>query len=195
MWLDKICRVASFRPASDLRIRRWQTGAALLGTFSVLLAFGATVTSCSTSSTSRDEGSLVSTSHGSPSGTTSTQASAQVLAPTPSDSAALTAEFAAKSSIQPNHIAIEASSVHVAYVPSSETYWALASFTPLQTATSQELVNLQDGHNVGIFKRSRSNSWQIVETGFVPFCPVETVIPISVRSAWHLTNPAACTAR
>jgi len=112
------------------------------------------------------------------------------------DKAALTAAYVAHTKVPAGDIAgTRAGTVYFAYVPSTGTYWALATFDPSATAAQQTLVGLQDGGAMGVFSRPAGGSWTMVSTGSFPFCPSRTPLPAEVRSVWGLTDPPACTAQ
>ena len=112
---------------------------------------------------------------------------------TTADKTALTAAFVAYKKVPAQDIAgTEAGAVYYAYVPSTGTYWALASFLPSSTASQDTLVGLQDGGRTGIFTKPTGGSWTMIAMGFVPFCPTRTAIPPEVRTVWGLTDPGVC---
>jgi hypothetical protein len=83
-------------------------------------------------------------------------------------------------------------SVYFAFVSSTNTYWALASFLPTSTASLQTDVSLQDGGGMGIFSEQTGGAWKMVAQGVEPFCPSKTAIPLAVQKVWGLTDPQAC---
>ena len=137
-----------------------------------------------------------STSTGPTTSTTSSSTTAsgvQNLVATAADKSALTAAFVTYKQVPGQDIAgTDPGTVYFAYVPSTGTYWALASFLPTSSASQQTLVGLQDGGRTGIFTRASGGSWTMVSVGSAPFCPSRTAIPEPVRAAWGLNDPAAC---
>jgi PKD repeat protein len=67
--------------------------------------------------------------------------------------------------------------------------WAIASFTPARAAAPKIGTSFQDGAGTGVFTRTGS-TWRLVRTGLYG-CGAG--LPASLRSAWHLADPAACT--
>jgi hypothetical protein len=113
---------------------------------------------------------------------------------TSADEAALTAAYIAFTHFPPGDIAgIQAGSLHYAYLPSTETYWAIARFEPTPKASQQTLVNLQDNASIGIFSHGSGAPWTLVRTGSAPFCPSQWGIPSAVLSQWGLSDASVCT--
>ncbi len=88
-------------------------------------------------------------------------------------------------------------SVYYALVPSTNTYWAYADFTPSADAIAKSrtavnggpLVQFQDGP--WIFSRRGGGAWTLVtDTGGFGPCPGQ--VPASVFAVWALPHPAAC---
>jgi hypothetical protein len=66
--------------------------------------------------------------------------------------------------------------------------WAIASFTPARSAAKRVAVNFQDGAATGVFTKTRG-TWRLVQTGLYG---CGDGLPASLKSAWHLADPAAC---
>jgi hypothetical protein len=66
--------------------------------------------------------------------------------------------------------------------------WAIASFTPARSAAKKVTVNFQDGAATGVFTRT-GGTWRLVQTGLYG---CGDGLPASLKSAWHLADPAAC---
>ncbi len=114
---------------------------------------------------------------------------------TSADKAALTTAYAAYKQVDLSEIeGTSPGSVYLASVPSTGTYWALASFLPSATASQQTEVGMQDGGETGIFTRTGNGSWTMVSLGSEPFCPSKTAIPPAVVALWGLTDPPECSA-
>ncbi len=88
-------------------------------------------------------------------------------------------------------------SVYYALVPSTNTYWAYADFTPSAGAIAKSrtavnggpLVQFQDGP--WIFSRRSGGAWTLVtDTGGFGPCPGQ--VPASVFTVWALPHPAEC---
>src|SRR5262249_15254358 len=88
----------------------------------------------------------------------------------------------------------EAGSVYYAYDPSTDTYWALASFTPSSTASMNVQVGFQDGGSYGMYRKTGSGSWQVEQPGFPEICGEVKFFPPAVLTAWSISSslPAAC---
>lgn len=69
--------------------------------------------------------------------------------------------------------------------------WAIASFTPAASAAKKVAVNFQDGAATGVFTKTggASGTWHLVQTGLYG---CGDGLPASLKSAWHLADPAAC---
>src|ERR1700728_4682361 len=66
--------------------------------------------------------------------------------------------------------------------------WAIASFTPARSAAKKVAVNFQDGAATGVFTKT-GGTWRLVQTGLYG---CGDGLPASLKSAWHLADPAAC---
>ncbi|HEY8728050.1 MAG TPA: hypothetical protein VIL94_00595 [Acidothermaceae bacterium] len=81
-------------------------------------------------------------------------------------------------------------SVYYAYVASTNTYWAAATFVASSTATEQTGVNMQDGGAEATFTRVGTGAWDVhIHDGLWP-CPGD--LPASVLAVWHLTIVEGC---
>ena len=77
----------------------------------------------------------------------------------------LTAAYVAYRRISPSDVAgIRPGSVHYAYDPATDTYWALANFAPFGTASLRVKVGFQDGASWGSFTKVGSGPWK-AQTG------------------------------
>jgi hypothetical protein len=86
-------------------------------------------------------------------------------------------------------------SVFFAFDPTTNTYWALASFSPTPSASLKTQVAMQDGGNIGVFSKKPDSAWRMLSTGGgVPFCVSRTAIPPAVVAVWGLTEPTGCAA-
>ena len=110
----------------------------------------------------------------------------------------LTAAYVASKSISISDLAgggPEAGSVYYAYDPSTDTYWALASFAPSSTASLNVQVGFQDGGSYGMYKKAGSGSWQVQQPGFPEICGEAKFFPQAVLTAWGISTsslPPAC---
>lgn len=83
-----------------------------------------------------------------------------------------------------------AGSLYYAYLPSTDTYWALATFSLVPGSPFQLSVDMQDGANEGIFSMPSGGSWQ-VRFGGIPF-PCRGNFPDVLASVWALSYSPAC---
>jgi hypothetical protein len=82
-------------------------------------------------------------------------------------------------------------SVYYAYVPATDTYWALAAFEPSSTASQNAQVGFQDGGSIGMFRKVATDAWQVGNPGIPTFCGEVQWFPAAVLAAWSLpTTPA-----
>jgi hypothetical protein len=70
------------------------------------------------------------------------------------------------------------------------TQWAIATFDPAESASPQDAAKFQDGASSGVFSKT-GGSWHLVSTGMYGCA---SGLPASLKSAWHITAPAACDA-
>jgi hypothetical protein len=81
-------------------------------------------------------------------------------------------------------------SIYYGYVPSTETYWAMASYEPASTDPLTVTVSFQDGGEMGMFKKVGSGPWQATLGGAPPFCAEVSFFPQAVLETWLLpTTP------
>jgi hypothetical protein len=104
----------------------------------------------------------------------------------------LTAAYAAYKRISPADIAgTEPGSVHYAYDPATNTYWALANFAPSATAPPRVTVSFQDGTSWGFFTKVGSGPWLAQEGGEPVVCLEVGFFPRAVLTAWSLPTDTA----
>jgi hypothetical protein len=82
-------------------------------------------------------------------------------------------------------------SVHYAYDPATDTYWAEATFLPSRTASQKVLVGFQDGGSIGLFARAARSGWQVQLGGEPVVCAEVPFFPPAVLTAWSLPADAA----
>jgi hypothetical protein len=82
-------------------------------------------------------------------------------------------------------------SVHYAYDPATDTYWAEADFLPSRTASQKVLVGFQDGGSIGLFARAARSSWQVQLGGEPVVCAEVPFFPPAVLMAWSLPADTA----
>ncbi|MBV8386575.1 MAG: hypothetical protein JO155_07275 [Acidimicrobiia bacterium] len=82
-------------------------------------------------------------------------------------------------------------SVFYAYLPSTRTYWAVATFEPRAAAAFQTLVNMQDGGDIGIFSRPTGAAWKMQGVGGIPFPCSARLLP-ELQRLWGLQSPEGC---
>lgn len=125
--------------------------------------------------------------------TTSTAPGPENLVVSTTDKQLLTAAFVDYTHLPAQDIAGTApGSVYFAFDPTTDTYWALASFSPTPSASQHTQIALQDGGNMGIFSRRPASAWQMLSTGSVPFCVSQTAFPPGVVAVWGLSDPSGC---
>jgi hypothetical protein len=84
-----------------------------------------------------------------------------------------------------------AGSVYYAYDPSTDTYWALATFAASSTASMNAQVGFQDGGGTGMFKKAgATGAWQATRGSFPEICGEVTYFPAAVLTAWSISKPA-----
>jgi hypothetical protein len=106
---------------------------------------------------------------------------------------ALVAAFVSFKNVPAEQIAgTRPGTTYYAFVPSTGTYWALASFLPTSSASLQTDVSLQDGGSMGIFDEQSGEGWKMLAQGVEPFCPSRTAIPSVVLTLWGLSDVPAC---
>jgi hypothetical protein len=104
-------------------------------------------------------------------------------------SAALKGAFAAQRHLPVADVgAVRAGSLHVGSAQGRE--WAIASFIPAKSAAPKVAAGFQDGAATGVFTQTHG-TWRLVQTGLYG---CGTGLPAALKSAWHLADPAACTA-
>jgi hypothetical protein len=81
-------------------------------------------------------------------------------------------------------------SLYYAYVPATETYWAMASYEPARAVPLTVQVSFQDGGETGLFKKVGSGSWQAETGGAPPFCAEISYFPQAVLTTWSLPTIA-----
>jgi hypothetical protein len=81
-------------------------------------------------------------------------------------------------------------SVYYGYLPSTKTYWAIASFEPTANSSTQTQVQMQDDGCCGIFSMVSGGSWTFV-SGYLG-SPCTGQIPASLMAVWDLTSPGDC---
>jgi hypothetical protein len=153
-----------------------------------------TTTTRSASQTLTQSGGASSTSSTSaPRSTTSTSAPGlQNLTVTDAVRTQLTTAFVAYKHLDPSEITgTVQNSVYYAYDPSTQTYWALASFVPSTTAPQQVLVGMQDGGADGYFKMVGGGAWQVSLGEYPSICGEQKFFPPTVISLWSLSTEAA----
>jgi hypothetical protein len=80
--------------------------------------------------------------------------------------------------------------VYYALVPSTNTYWAIASFIPTSMASQQTQVGMQDDGCCGIFTQTSGGQWMFTASYLGAPCPGQ--VPADLMTLWHLTSPGDC---
>ncbi|HVA07250.1 MAG TPA: hypothetical protein VNG12_10970 [Acidimicrobiales bacterium] len=169
--------------------------------FALVLA-GAALAACSNSpSTPSGSGGTTPTAAGgnngsapttqSPGATTTTSGAPRNLAATAAVKASITAVYVAARNLPASQVAGTApGTVYYAYVPSTQTYWAIAGFEPNGSATMQTQVAMQDDGCCGIFTQTAGGNWTFV-SGYLGE-PCTGQIPASLMALWGLQPPGDC---
>ncbi len=77
-------------------------------------------------------------------------------------------------------------SLYYGYVPSTRTYWAMASYDFVPGVPLAVVVSFQDGGETGLFKKTGTGPWQ-AELGSAPsYCNQLRFFPRPVLAAWSL---------
>ena len=104
----------------------------------------------------------------------------------------LTAAYVAYRRISPSDVAgTRPGSVHYAYDPATDTYWALANFTPSGTASLRINVGFQDGASWGFFTKVGPGPWEAQTGGEPVVCLEVRFFPPAVLTAWSLPTDTA----
>jgi hypothetical protein len=107
----------------------------------------------------------------------------------PPVSAALTGAFEAARHVPAADVAgVRSGTLHVGSAGGQE--WAIASFTPAKSAALKVAADFQDGAATGVFTETHG-TWRLVRAGLYG-CGAG--LPAALKTAWHLGDPAACTA-
>jgi hypothetical protein len=193
------------RPAAP-RPARWATS------FAVILATGALLTACtSSSSTASTTSTTAATSTAS---TTSTTAATSTTTTVPGAGSTTTTSGTAvrnlpataqvKSDLRAAYLAMAQlpasevvgplpGTVYYAYDPQTSTYWAMATFGPTSTPSEKTGIAMQDGGNQGFYKMASGASWSAQPGGIPPYCAEAPYFPAGVLQAWGITKPASLT--
>jgi PKD domain len=83
---------------------------------------------------------------------------------------------------------IRAGTLHVGTAAGRQ--WAIATFTPKKSAVQKVGTSFQDGAATGVFTLTHG-TWRLVQTGLYG---CGNGLPAALKTAWHLADPAACTA-
>jgi hypothetical protein len=103
----------------------------------------------------------------------------------------ITATYVAARNLPPSQVAgTVPGSVYFAFLPSTDTYWAIANFEPNSTATMQTQVAMQDDGCCGIFTEPAGGSWTF-KSGYLG-SPCTGQIPAELMTLWNLTSPGDC---
>jgi hypothetical protein len=159
------------------------------------------LTACSSGSNPPSASAKTTTTSTSPAATTTstiaattpstTSGAPQNLPATADLKAELVGVYAAHNNIPLSQIAgTVPGSVYYAYLPSTKTYWAIASFEPTSTSSQQTQVAMQDDGCCGIFSTQTLTSFNFV-SGFLGE-PCTGQIPAELMTLWNLQSPGDC---
>jgi hypothetical protein len=99
----------------------------------------------------------------------------------------LTEAFAAVRDMPPSYVTgTQPGSVFYAYVPATDTYWAMGSFGLSATAVQKQPAGCDDGGCTGIFKKVGTGGWQGRVGGIPPICGEVAFFPKAVLATWSL---------
>ena len=151
-----------------------------------------TASTTTTTAAAAGGGSTTTGVGGAGSSTTSTTSGApQNLVATAALKSALTAAFVAHRGLPAAEVGGTApNSVYYAFVPSTNTYWAIAGFVPSANASYNTQVAMQDEGCCGIFTMTTGGSWTFV-AGYLG-SPCGGQLPAALEQLWNLTPPGNC---
>jgi len=150
-------------------------------------ASGTTTTAKSGTTTSSAQAATTTTG----ASTTTTSGAAQNLPATDAIKSQITAVYVAHNNLPAAQVAGTApGSVYYGFLPSTNTYWAIASFEPTSNSSTQTQVQMQDDGCCGIFSMVAGGSWTFV-SGYLG-SPCNGQIPASLMALWNLTSPGDC---
>jgi hypothetical protein len=116
---------------------------------------------------------------------------AQNLVASASLKAQLLAAYLAQKAYQPGWVTgPTAGSVYYGFLPSTNTYWAMATFAPAPGAPQQVNVGMQDGGGTGVYTAVSGQPWTVHFAG-VPF-PCPGALPQPLMAVWNITPPVVC---
>jgi hypothetical protein len=154
------------------------------------------LTGCSNGSPGQTSASTtaphVTTPSAGTSSTSTTANGARNLVASPAIKSGLLAAYLAHSGLAADQVVGTApGSVYYAFLPSTQTYWAMAGFVPSSTASLQTQVSMQDQGCCGIFTQSAgAASWTYVSSYLGAPCP--GAAPPEVLAVWNLQPGADC---
>ena len=121
---------------------------------------------------------------------TGTPATVQNLVATSAVKAQLTATYVAFHHLSATDVSgTFPGSVYYAFDPTSDAYWAMATFEPSKSASEQVAVNMQDEDAFGLFTRMGDGPWTI-QNGSVPLsCAANRFFPQAVLHLFGIPAP------
>ena len=143
-------------------------------------------------STTAPHVTTTSAASGTNSTSTTTANGARNLVASPTIKSGLLAAYLAHSGLAADQVVGTApGSVYYAYLPSTQTYWAMAGFVPSSTASMQTQVSMQDEGCCGVFTQSSGAvSWTYVSSYLGAPCP--GAVPPEVIAVWNLQPGTNC---
>jgi hypothetical protein len=110
----------------------------------------------------------------------------------PADDQALIQAYAAARHLPKDMVAgVRPGSLHLAEVPASGSWWAIADFTPSAAADATVRIGFQDGASTGVFTRAPGQPWRLVQVAGAPY-ECSSALSAALRTAWRLPAPADC---
>jgi hypothetical protein len=156
------------------------------------VALGALLLSaCSNGSPTTASSGATTTAAGGGAGSSTTSTTAgrpQNLVATAAVKSALTTAFIAHNGLPVSEVSGTApKSVFYGFVPSTNTYWAVAGFVPASNASYNTEVAMQDEGCCGIFTMTSGGSWRWAASYLGAPCPRQ--VPAALAQLWNLSSP------
>jgi hypothetical protein len=167
-------------------------GAVLIGGLALAGCSSAPTPKAAPTTTSSSSTTTTAAGTGRTSTSTTSSGGAQNLVATAAVKSGLLAAYLAHSGLAADQVGGTApGSVYYAFLPTTQTYWAVAGFVPSSTATMQSQVSMQDDGCCGIFTQaSGAASWTFAGSYLGAPCP--GTVPSPVFAVWKLPPGGDC---
>ena len=143
---------------------------------------------------SRPAGHPVTASPSSPAKASATSSGGvQNLQATAAVQSALLAAYVVMKNIPAADVAgTQPGTVYYGYDKATNTYWAIARYSPSRRASQAVDISFQDGGDMGFFKRAGAGAWQAWLGGVPVTCAELRFFPKAALAAWSLptTHPS-----